>query len=192
MKRTYDWVISLSESPHSMLFLFLLAICESSFFPIPPDPLLIILALGNTKKAFKFALVCSIGSIIGGVIGYFIGWQFMATIGDKIVNFYGFTEKIAYISDLYSRYDAWAISIAGFTPLPYKIFTITAGMFKINFMVFLISSMVSRSARFFLVAGLIYLFGDKIKVFIDKYFNLLTILFTIFVILGFVVIKFIL
>ena len=189
IRKTYDWVLRLSESKHSMLALFLLAVAESSFFPIPPDVLLIILAAGLPKKAFKYALVCSIGSVIGGVIGYCIGWQFMTSIGIKIVNFYGFTEKMNYIGVLYSKYDAWAISIAGFTPIPYKVFTITAGLFKINFLVFFISSMVSRSARFFLVAGLIYFFGPKIQKFIDKYFNLLTIVFTILFVLGFVLIK---
>ncbi|MEE9165620.1 MAG: VTT domain-containing protein, partial [Nitrospinota bacterium] len=123
--------------------------------------------------------------------GYYIGVGLMDTIGYPILNFYGVMDKYKYIGKLYNQYNAWAVGIAGFTPIPYKVFTIAAGAFKIDFWVFLLASFVSRSARFFIVATLIYKFGSPIKVFIDKYFNLLTIIFTILLILGFVLIKFI-
>ena len=113
----------------------------------------------------------------------------MATVGDAIIRFYGLMDKYEYIQQLYSLYDAWVVGIAGFTPIPYKVFTITAGAFRINFAVFLIASAVSRSARFFIVGGLIYLFGPKIESFIERYFNPLAIAFVILLILGFVVIK---
>ena len=188
-KKLYDWVLSWAETPYGSWALFILAFSESSFFPIPPDVLLIALAVGKPEKSLKFALICSVGSVLGGILGYMIGWQFMAMLGEKIVAFYGLTEKVAYIESLYHQYDAWAVGIAGFTPIPYKVFTITAGAFKINFLIFVLASAVSRSLRFFLVGGLIYKFGPRIQTFIDKYFNLLAILFTVLLVGGFILIK---
>ena len=190
LRRLYDWVLHWAKTPYGTWALFLLAFCESSFFPIPPDVLLIALAVALPKKAFKYALVCSVGSLLGGCLGYLIGWQFMVGLGDGIIRFYGLQDKYEYIRRLYVTYDAWAVGIAGLTPIPYKVFTITAGAFRINFMVFLVASAVSRSARFFLVGGLIYLFGPKIQSFIDRYFNTLVVVFVILLILGFVVIKY--
>lgn len=188
-RKAYDWVLHWAETPYGSWALFLLAFSESSFFPIPPDVLLIALAVAVPRKSMRFALICSVGSVLGGAFGYLIGWQFMYAIGEKIVAFYGLNDKIDYIGELYRNYDAWAIGIAGFTPIPYKVFTITAGMFKINFIVFFIASFISRSARFFLVGGLIYWFGPKIQIFIEKYFNILAIAFTVLLIVGFVAIK---
>jgi membrane protein YqaA with SNARE-associated domain len=188
-RKLYDWVLHWAETPYGSWALFLLAFSESSFFPIPPDVLLIALAVAVPRKAMRFALICSVGSVLGGCFGYLIGWQFMGSIGAKIVVFYGLDDKVDYIGNLYRNYDAWAIGIAGFTPIPYKVFTIAAGMFKINFAVFIVASFISRSARFFLVGGLIYLFGPRIQLFIEKYFNILVVAFTILLITGFVVIK---
>lgn len=115
----------------------------------PPDILLIALSVSIPKKSFKYAAVCTAGSLMGGCLGYLIGWQFMVSIGEKIIQFYGLTHKMQYIKDIYMQYDAWAIGIAGFTPIPYKVFTISAGAFEINFTVFIIASAVSRAARFF-------------------------------------------
>lgn len=190
LSRLYGWVLHWAKTPYGTWALFILAFSESSFFPIPPDVLLIALSVVLPKKSLRYALVCSVGSILGGCFGYLIGWQFMATVGDAIIRFYGLIDKYEYIQQLYSLYDAWVVGIAGFTPIPYKVFTITAGAFRINFAVFLIASAVSRSARFFIVGGLIYLFGPKIESFIERYFNPLAIAFVILLILGFVVIKF--
>ncbi len=188
LRRLYSWVLHWAETPYGIWALFLLAFCESSFFPIPPDVLLIALAVSIPKKSFKYALVCTAGSLMGGCLGYLIGWQFMASVGEKIIEFYGLTHKMQYIKDLYVQYDAWAIGIAGFTPIPYKVFTISAGAFDINFTVFVIASAVSRAARFFLVGWLIYIFGPKIKTFIDKYFNMLAIAFVVLLVAGFAII----
>jgi membrane protein YqaA with SNARE-associated domain len=188
-RRLYDWVLLWARTPYGTWALFLLAFSESSFFPIPPDVLLIALAVALPRKSLTYALVCSAGSVLGGCFGYVIGWQFMTSIGTKIVAFYGLTDKIAVIADLYRNYDAWAVGIAGFTPIPYKVFTISAGMFEINFAVFFVASLVSRSARFFLVAGLIYIFGPHIQKFIEKYFNILAVAFTILLVAGFLVIR---
>ncbi len=192
LRRLYDWVLHWAETPYGAWALFLLAFCESSFFPIPPDILLIALAVSIPKKSLRYALICSAGSVLGGCFGYLIGWQFMSGIGEQIINFYGLTDKFEYIQTLYTRYDAWAIGIAGFTPIPYKVFTISAGAFNINFSVFFIASIISRSARFFLVGGLIYLFGPSIRTFIDQYFNILASAFVILLVAGFVMIKYLL
>lgn len=189
LRRLYDWVLHWAETPYGTWALFLLAFCESSFFPLPPDILLIALAVAIPKKAFRYALVCSLGSVLGGCFGYLIGLKFMAIVGDRIIAFYGLTEKYDYIRQLYTAYDAWAVGVAGFTPVPYKVFTISAGAFKIHFGVFLLASLISRSARFFIVGGLIYIFGPAIQRFIDKYFNLLAVTFTILLIAGFVALK---
>jgi membrane protein YqaA with SNARE-associated domain len=190
LRRLYDWVLHWAATPYGTCALFLLAFAESSFFPIPPDVLLIAMCVARPDKSLKYALVCSIGSIVGGCLGYLIGWHFMASVGIRIVDFYGLTDKVAYIETLYNTYDAWAVGIAGFTPIPYKVFTIAAGMFKINFAVFVLASMVSRSARFFLVGGLIYLFGPRIQRFIDRYFNLLAVTFTVLLVGSFILIKY--
>jgi membrane protein YqaA with SNARE-associated domain len=191
LKRLYHWVLHWSDSPYGAWALFILAFSESSFFPIPPDVLLVALAVGKPEKSFKFAAICALGSILGGILGYVIGWQFMAAVGEKIVAFYGLSTRVEYIEVLYNRYDAWAVGIAGFTPIPYKVFTIAAGVFKINFFIFIAASAISRSARFFLVAGLIYYFGPGIQTFIEKYFNLLVVVFTILLVGFFVILKYI-
>jgi membrane protein YqaA with SNARE-associated domain len=192
IRRLYDWVLSWAETPYGSWALFLLAFSESSFFPIPPDVLLIALAVAIPNKSFKYALICSFGSVLGGCFGYLIGWKFMALIGNRIVELYGLTPQVETIEILYNKYDAWAVGIAGFTPIPYKVFTISAGVFQINFLVFVIASLVSRSARFFLVGGLIYTFGPQIQRFIDNYFNLLATTFTVLLVVGFIIIKYLL
>jgi len=189
LRKLYDWVLHWAETPYGSWALFILAFAESSFFPLPPDVLLIALAISIPAKAFRYALICSAGSVLGGIAGYVIGYQFMDLVGFRILNFYGLMEKYDIISDLYGRYNAWAVGIAGFTPVPYKVFTISAGAFKINFPVFLMASVVSRSARFFLVGWLIYKFGAEIRSFIDRYFNILAVVFTILLIGGFILIK---
>lgn len=201
LRKLYDWVLSWSESPHGSWALFIVAVAESSFFPVPPDALLIALCMGNYKKWFKFALICSVGSVIGGAIGYMIGMYAYDFIGKHILEFIASlsntdteflkTEAQRWFSD----YGAWAVGIAGFTPIPYKVFTISAGFFDMNFYIFIIASIISRSMRFFAVGGLIGMlykkYGDRIKEFIDKKFNYLAIAFVVLLILGFWTIKWI-
>ncbi len=192
LRRLYDWVLHWAETPYGSWALFLLAFAESSFFPVPPDVLLIALAISIPAKAFRYALICSIGSILGGTAGYVIGYQFMDLVGFRIVDFYGFTDQYLSMGELYNRYNAWAVGIAGFTPIPYKVFTISAGAFKVNFVIFLIASAISRSARFFLVGWLIYKFGTGIRLFIDRYFNILAFVFVALIIGSFILIKYLL
>lgn len=199
IRKLYDWVLSWAYTPYGAIALFILAFAESSFFPIPPDVLLIALVLGARKKAFRFALICTAGSISGAILGYLIGhylwWapgnEFSSVAGFFFSNFPGFTEEMFFkIQQLYNQYNFWIVFAAGFTPLPYKVFTVSAGAFNINFPLFMIASIIGRGARFFLVSALIWKYGPPIKSFIDKYFNLLVILFTILLIGGFVLINF--
>jgi membrane protein YqaA with SNARE-associated domain len=185
------WVEGYAEKPHAAWVLFLIAFTESSFFPIPPDVLLIALAVVAPRKSFKYALICSIGSVLGGMLGYLIGLQFFDTIGRPIIDFYGVEGQYEKVRLLYEENAFWAIAIAGFTPIPYKVFTIAAGAFHISFTTMVVASAVSRPARFFLVAALFFFFGARIKEFIDRYFELLTVAFTVLFILGFVVIRYV-
>jgi len=199
LRKLYDWVLHWAETPYGLIALFLLAFAESSIFPIPPDALLIALVLGATSKAFKFALNCTIASVLGALLGYAIGYFLWWGSGNNFSsvaifffdNVPGFSEKVFWdVKSLYDEFDFWIIFTAGFTPIPYKVITISSGAFDINLIVFAIASVVSRGARFFLVAFLIWKFGPAIKSFIDKYFNWLAIAFTILLIGGFVVIKY--
>ena len=191
LRKTYDWILHWSATKYAVPALFILAFAESSFFPIPPDVLLIAMAVAVPLKAFRFAAVCSIGSVLGGMFGYLLGWQFMDLVGSRIVEFYHFQEQWDKIGGWYEEYNAWAVGVAGFTPLPYKVFTLAAGAFEINFPIFVLASFVSRSARFFIVAGLIYKYGAPIKGFIEKYFNILSIVFVVLLVAGFVLVKYI-
>lgn len=173
--------------------LFAFAFAESSFFPIPPDVLLIALCLGAVKRSFRFAAICLAGSLAGAVAGYAIGfflWQDLAGNYTSIAEFFYAhvfsQEAFDRVGALYDRYNFWIVFTAGFTPLPYKIFTITGGLFRIDFAMFLIASLVSRGLRFFLIAWLIWRFGQPIKSFIEKYFNWLAIAFTVLLVGSFV------
>lgn len=189
LRKLYDWVLSWAHTPYGVPALFILSFAESSFFPIPPDVLLMALAISIPKRAFRYALVCSIGSVLGGMLGYLIGYEFMEVVGNRIIHMYGLMDKWDYVGGLYNTYAGWAVAIAGFTPIPYKLFTIAGGAFKIDFPVFMVASVLSRSARFFLVAGLIYFFGPPIRKFIDKYFDILAVVFMVLLIGGFIVLK---
>ncbi len=190
IRRLYDWTINWAQTPHSTWALFILAFCESSFFPIPPDVLLMALAVALPIKAFKYALVCSVGSVLGGCFGYLIGYEFFEYVGKPIIGFYNITDVFNTVSAKYQSNAFTAIAIAGFTPIPYKVFTISAGVCKVNLFTLILASALSRSARFFIIAGLFYLYGPKIKTFIEKYFNTLTIIFIILLISGFVAVKY--
>lgn len=189
VKRLYDWVLSWSESRWGWVALLFIALFEASWFPLPPDILLIALCLGATKRSFRFATICLVGSVIGAALGYGIGhFLWITPSGDPTALaalFYEYVfsiEKFQNVGALYDRFNFWIVFTAGFTPLPFKLFTIAGGMFDINFVMFMIASLVSRGMRFFLIAGLIWKFGAPIKVFIDKYFNMLATLFAVLLI----------
>lgn len=199
IKKLYTWVLSWAENKYALTALFILAFIESIFFPIPPDILLIAMAMGAVAKSFRFALICTLGSVSGAVLGYYIGnfaWinsngEFTGLANLFFNNIPGFTHELYNnIKILFDEWDFWIIFTAGFTPIPYKVFTITSGAFDMNFVMFIIASVISRGARFFLVAYLIWKFGPSIKNFIDKYFNWVAMGFTVLLIGGFVLIKY--
>jgi len=191
IRRLYDWVVSLAQSRHGIWALFLIAFAESSFFPIPPDILLIALAVGAPRRSLRFALVCTVGSAVGAGFGYLLGLQFYEFAGRPIIEFYGVGDRYLEVRDLYARWDAIAVGVAGFTPIPFKVFTIAAGAFQINFFTFLVACVVSRGARFFLQGALILWFGPQIQKLIERYFNLLTIVFLVMLVGGFILLKYV-
>jgi len=181
----YAWMIAWADSPYAVPALFLLAFAESSFFPVPPDVLLIALTLSKPEWGMYYAAVATAGSVLGGGLGYGIGWGggrplFKWLIGEA---------RMMAVHENFQRYEAWAILIAGFTPVPYKLFTIGAGAFYINFKIFMLASLCSRGGRFFLVAGTLALFGPWMKDLLERYFNLFTILFVLLLIAGFVFVR---
>ena len=196
IKKLYDWILSWADSRWGWLALLFIALFEASWFPLPPDVLLIALCLGATTRSFRFATLCLIASVTGAALGYGIGhFAWITPDGDPtaLANlFYEYVfsiESFNNVGALYDRFNFWIVFTAGFTPLPFKLFTIAGGMFDINFVMFIIASIVSRGLRFFLIAGLIWKFGAPIKTFIDKYFNMLATLF-VFMLIGFTALGF--
>lgn len=192
MRKLYDWVLSWAQTPYGGMALFVLAFAESSFFPVPPDVLLIALALSIPARAFRFAAIAAVGSVLGGLFGYLVGYGLWHAL-DQFFYAYvpGFTlEGFLRVQQLFEQYDFWVVFSAGFTPVPYKIITIGSGVFHINLPMFIFASAVSRSLRFFLVAWFIYRFGPPVRVLIEKYFNLFALAFFILLVAGFWVVKY--
>jgi membrane protein YqaA with SNARE-associated domain len=194
VRRLYDWVLHWAETPYGEPALGILALAESSFFPIPPDPLLVALSLGAVRRALRFALVATVASVVGGILGYWIGSSFWSLLGPSFFEYVPGVSSEAFerVQALYNRWDFWAVFLAGLTPIPYKVFTLSAGVFAINFPVFVLASVLSRGLRFFVVAGLIYRFGDAIGGFIDRYFDRLMWAFGGLLVGGFVLIEMVL
>jgi membrane protein YqaA with SNARE-associated domain len=164
----YNRVISWARHPHASYYLSGTSIAESSFFPVPVDVLLAPMVLARRDKAWWYASLATIGSVVGAVIGYYIGLFLFDQVAQPIINFYHFQEKFVYVQELFNEYGVWIIFIAGFSPIPYKIFTITAGVVGMPLLPFILTSLVARGARFFLVAGLVYAGGDKIDAVLEK------------------------
>ncbi len=193
LRRLYDWVLKWATTPYGVLALFFVAVAESSVFPIPPDVLLIALCLGNRNRWVWFASVSTLGSVLGAMIGYGIGLGLWAAVSHFFFAYVpGFTpDKFEYVTALYERWNFWVVFIAAFTPIPFKVITITAGVCAINFPMFLIASIVGRAARFVVVSFLLYKFGEPIHDFIDRRFNLVTIVFTVLLVGGFFLLRFV-
>lgn len=208
VRRTYDWVLSWADSRYGFIALLVVAFCESSFFPIPPDVLLIPLVLGATHRYWHYALGTTIASVVGGLFGYGIGFFAWQTLGRWLVEKVMAVELLmvdgrqdvalpGYLANIlgekflfqtFDTYNAWVVFVFGLTPLPYKLVTIAAGFAQTNPLVFTLASAISRGLRFFVVAYLIYRFGEVAKRFIDKYFNLLAIIFCLLLIGGFLLV----
>jgi membrane protein YqaA with SNARE-associated domain len=181
-----DWMVAWAGSPYAPLALFILTFWESSFFPVPTDPLLIAMAVAAPENALIFAGICTVASVFGAMLGYLIGWKGGRPIVERLFS----QKKIHAAEGLYQRYDVWAVGAAAFTPIPYKVFTITAGIARLRFIPFLLVSIVGRGSRYFLLGLLVYFFGPQIQAAIDQYFEILTVSFVALIILGFIAMKY--
>ncbi len=192
IRALYDWVMRLAAHRHAAVALFAVAFAESSFFPIPPHAMLIPMVLADRAKAWKFALIATVASVLGGIAGYVIGYGLFDSIGKPVLELYGAMDKFESFRDRYNAYGAWIVFFAGTTPFPYKVITIASGVTALNFVVFVLASIAARGLVFFVICGLLYFFGQPIRDFIEKRLGLM---FTIFLVLlfgGFVAIKYLL
>lgn len=189
VRKIYDYVINLSGNKHALAWLFVISFVESSFFPIPPDIMLIPMILATPKQAWKIAGICTIASVIGAYLGYIIGFYFFALIAEPLLQFYGYLDKFNEFKNLYSEYGAWIVFGAGITPFPYKIITIASGVVHLNLVVFTIASVIARGLRFFVIAWLLKAYGEKMRLFIEKNLGWLSVLFLLLLIGGFLLIK---
>jgi membrane protein YqaA with SNARE-associated domain len=192
LRRAYDKTMELAAHRNAPWALAGVSFIESSVFPIPPDVMLIPMVLAERRKAWLYAAICTVSSVLGGVFGYLIGYFLFETLGQAILSFYGYMDAFESFAQRYNEYGAWIVFIAGVTPFPYKVITIASGVTQLNFLVFMLASVAARGLRFFVVAGLLYWFGPPIKKFIEDYLGILSVLFVVLLIGGFVLIKYVL
>lgn len=186
----YNWTLKCAEHPQAVWLLAFVSFLESSCFPIPPDALLIPMMLAKPKRSFFYATVCTVSSVVGGWFGYFIGMLLYDAVAVPILNFYNYMDKMEAFKQIYNTYGAWFVAAAGFTPFPYKVITITSGMMGLDFGVFMITSVLSRGARFFLLAVLLWKWGAPMEKFIEKNLGWLATLFFLMLVGGFALIKY--
>ena len=191
MRRLYDWMMRLAGNDKAPHALFWIAFVESSVFPIPPDVMLVPMVLANRAKAWILATICTIGSVIGGIAGYAIGYYLFEYLGEPILNFYGYGQKLQDAADLFNDWGPWILIAKGWTPFPYKVLTISAGFFKMNIVAFILASIVARAMRFYLVAALLFWFGPPIRDFIERRLSLVTTVFVVLLVGGFVAIRYV-
>ena len=191
LRRLYDWTMSLARTPHAERALAGISFAESSFFPIPPDVLLIPMVLAERLKWARYAAGCTLASVTGALLGYFIGAVLFEAVGRPILEFYGYMAKFEEFQEAFNRWGLLIVFVfGGLTPLPYKVITIASGLTGLSLPVFFISSVLARGTRFFLVAGLLYWFGEPIRVFIERHLGLLFTLFMVLLIGGFVAVRY--
>ena len=190
VRNIYDYMLKLAASKNAIWFLFLVAFAESSFFPIPPDVMLIPMVLAMPKNAFKIAALATLASVLGGYFGYLIGAGFFELIAEPILNVYNAMDKFKEFESYYHEYGAWIVFGAGITPFPYKIITIASGAVHLNLVVFTIASVLARGLRFYIVAWLLKKYGEPMKSFIEKNLGWLSVLFLVLLIGGFYLIKY--
>ena len=189
LRAFYDRVLALAASPRAPWWLAAISFAESSFFPIPPDALLVPMVLAQPRRAWFFALICTIASVTGGALGYYIGFAVFDQLARPVLDFYGYTAKFEAFQALYAQWGLWVILIKGLTPIPYKIVTIASGAAHFDFLVFMLASAVTRGARFFLVAALLHFWGDAVRIFIERRLTLVTSVAALGVVGGFLALK---
>ncbi|GAV20920.1 SNARE associated Golgi protein [Mariprofundus micogutta] len=185
MRRLYNWTLAQADHPHAQRVLFLIAVIEASVFPIPPDVLLLLMSMSSPGSAFRLAAITTAGSAIGAAIGYAIGMFLFVTVAQPIIEFYHATETFDNVQQLFIEHGIWVVAVAGFSPIPFKIITIASGAFGMPFIPFILAALASRAARFYLEASLMYWGGEKLRRWVEKHFELLTVLVTVAVIGGF-------
>ena len=190
IKKIYTKIIEISKKKYALSFLLIVAFLESFIFPIPPDIFLIFLILAQKNKAFYLASYCTVLSVAGGILGYFIGSFFFDSLGQGILNYYNLNEKFLTFSESYNEFGALIVAAGGFTPIPYKIITIFSGFVKMDFFEFTIASIFSRGARFFLIASLLYFFGKKIEKLLIKKFGLISLILFLIILITYFIIKY--
>ena len=189
LRRFYNWTMGLAGHRNAVPALATVSFIESSIFPIPPDIMLIPMVLANKTRAFRLAFICTVASVFGGLLGYVIGVFLFDEIGRPLLEFYGFASKFKEFQVKYNDWGAWAVFVAGITPFPYKVITILSGVTSLNLTIFITASLAARGLRFFIVAGLLWKFGDPIRTLIEKYLSLLFILLSALLVGGFIAIK---
>ena len=189
LQRFYARVMALAASPYAAWWLAAIAFAEARFFPIPPDALLIPMALAKPRAAWRFAAICTLGSVAGGALGYLIGFAVFDQLARPILNVYGYGDAYAAFQAKFQEYGVWIILVKGLTPIPYKIVTIAAGAARFDFATFMAASVLTRGARFFLVATLLHFFGDSVRDFIERRLTLVTSALAVGVIGGFLALK---
>jgi membrane protein YqaA with SNARE-associated domain len=190
LRRTYDWTMELAARPHAMFWLFVIAFAESSFFPIPPDVLIIPMVLAAPTRAWRIVAVATAGSVLGGLAGYGIGYFLFEALGQPMLDFYGYAAKFDRFQDWYREWGGWIVFAGGFSPVPYKVITIASGSVNLDLVTFTVVSLVSRCGRFLIVAALLWKFGPPIRAFIERWLGPLTLAFVVLLVLGFVMLKY--
>jgi membrane protein YqaA with SNARE-associated domain len=185
LRDLYDWTLRMAAQRNAMTVLFVVAFIESSFFPVPPDVLIIPMVLAAREKAWRIATVATGGSLLGGLLGYAIGYFLYDSVGQPVLAFYGYLDRFAEFAEKYNEWGAWIVAGAGFTPFPFKVITIASGVTQLDLGTFLVASAISRGARFFLVAALLWWFGPPIRRFIEAYLPQLALLFFVLLFGGF-------
>jgi membrane protein YqaA with SNARE-associated domain len=188
LRRLYDWCIGAAGKPHAAWLLGAVSFAESSFFPVPPDIMLIPMALARPDRAWFFATLCTLTSVAGGLLGYFIGAELYATVGQWLIRLYGYGDKVESFRELYAQYGAWIIFLKGLTPIPYKLVTITSGFAGFNIGLFIVMSIISRGMRFYFVAFLLNRYGKQAREIIEKRLGLWAALAAAGIVLGFIII----
>jgi membrane protein YqaA with SNARE-associated domain len=186
LRRLYQWVIDLSERPSASWALAGISFAESSFFPVPPDIMLVPMCVAKPEKAWWYAFICTVASVVGGLLGYAIGALLYDTVGTFLIGLYGYGDKVEAFNAAYAHYGHWIILIKGLTPIPYKVVTITSGFAHYSLFWFVVLSVITRGMRFFLVAGLLYWIGPAARDFIEKRLGLVTAAFAVVVVGGFI------
>ncbi|MFN3746888.1 MAG: YqaA family protein [Hyphomicrobiaceae bacterium] len=189
LRGLYDWTMRLAAHERARLALFLVAFVESSFFPIPPHAMLVPMVLADRARAWWLATLTTIGSVLGGLAGYAIGYFLYESVGRRVLELYGYTEKFALFAAQYNDYGAWIVFFAGVTPFPYKVITIASGVTQLNVAVFMVASIIARALVFFVIAALLYWFGPPIRAFIERRLGLVATVFTIMLFAGFAAIR---